>query len=353
MADGLVDDMGLVGEFRHLDPHRQVGGDLVHQRVHLRAEFQNVAARLHADLQADGGLGVETEQLLRGVFIAAAHRRHIGEVEEPVADAQVHRRDGVGIVELPVDADQNAFRPRFNHARGRDGVLIGQRGHDLFLVQAKGCQTRGREFQIDFLVLFAQQFDLARQWQRLHQIADIIHAVAQFARGEAVRREGIDIAEHVAEIVVELEAREFLREFRANVRHHLADALPDLGDMLAANGLVQFDIDDRLPRHGDRAGKVQLVQFLQLLLDPLGDLIQRLVNRGAGQGRADHHHLDGEVRVFLAPQIGIGNRPRQHRHDQQEPHKAAMFQRPVGQIEPWPVIHGSTLSPTACPSVSE
>ena len=80
-------------------------------------------------------------------------------------------------------------------------------------------------------------------------------------------------------------------------------------DVARLGGVAQIDEDRRLARRGDAAGVVERLQLLELLLDPVGDLLGGLLGRGAGPLRLDHHRLDGEGRIFLAAEIEIGEQP--------------------------------------------
>ena len=68
-ADRLLDDRRLVGDQMHADADRQFALDGGHPCLQGLAEAQQVAARLHADGDADRRLAVEAEH-------AAAAGRH-------------------------------------------------------------------------------------------------------------------------------------------------------------------------------------------------------------------------------------------------------------------------------------
>ena len=93
--------------------------------------------------------------------------------------------------------------PACDDAGGRDRVLRLQRRHDRLLVEAEAAILRGREFEIDHLVLRADDVDLADIGHRQHLGADVLDVVAQLALRQPVAGEGVDVAEDVAEAVVE------------------------------------------------------------------------------------------------------------------------------------------------------
>ena len=58
---------------------------------------------------------------------------------------------------------------------------------------------------------------------------------------------------------------------------------------------------------------VEVRRFLELALDAVRDLLERVADRGARPCGLHHHGLDGEVRVLAAPEPEVGpdaRRPR-------------------------------------------
>ena len=71
------------------------------------------------------------------------------------------------------------------------------------LVDAERRDLAGREVEVDDLVLGADQIDLAGVGHRQDLRARLLDIVAQLAGRQAVGGEGVDVAEDVAELVVE------------------------------------------------------------------------------------------------------------------------------------------------------
>ena len=71
------------------------------------------------------------------------------------------------------------------------------------------------------------------------------------------------------------------------------------------------------------AQKVELRRFLQLALDPLGDLLERVLDGGARPRRLDHHRLDDEGRVLVAAEPEVGRKPGDHRDDHEDRRRAS------------------------------
>ena len=121
------------------------------------------------------------------------------------------------------------------------------------MTDTKGGQTFRRKLQKDNLFAVAKDFDLAGIVNRLDTSLHFFDIVAGFAWAEAIGNEGIDIAEHVAKVVVELKARKFPGEVAANIAHHVADRLPDERQVLGFGRRQKLHKNNRLPWPRDGA----------------------------------------------------------------------------------------------------
>ena len=94
------------------------------------------------------------------------------------------------------------------------------------LVDAERGDLAGRELEIDHLVLGADDIDLAdiRYGQDLRP--GVFDIIAQLPLAQAVAGEGVDIAEDVAEPVVEERSDHARRELALDIGDHVADARP-------------------------------------------------------------------------------------------------------------------------------
>ena len=116
---------------------------------------------------------------------------------------------------------------------GHHGVLGLQRGDQRGAVDAEAGELAGREFDIDLLVLRAEDLDLGDVGNLQQLRADVLDIVAQFAMAEAVvGGKAVDQAVGVAEIVVEAGADHALRQGPAHVADLLAHLIPDVRHFL-------------------------------------------------------------------------------------------------------------------------
>ena len=332
-ADRLFDDLRLVGDEMHAHADREIGDDLGHLPLQRLAEVEQVGTGLHADGEPDRGLAVEAEQRRRRILIATGDGRDVGQREEAVADAQIDRLEALLRGELAGDAHGDALRPGLQHAGRRDRVLRLQRGQDGALVDAQRRDLAGGEFEIDHLVLGTDDVDAADIGHRQHLGANLLDAVAQLALAQSVAGEGIDVAEHVAEAVVESRPDHAGRKVALDVIDQVAHLQPGRDDVARLGGVAQVDEHGGLAGHRQALGVVECRQLLELLLDAVGDLPRHLLGGGARPFGLDQHRLDGEGRILLAAEMQVGEQARGHEGDHEIPDQRAMLERPVGEVE--------------------
>ena len=123
--------------------------------------------------------------------------------------------------------------PGLNGPGRRDGILSLQAPDDRVAVEIERGKLARREVEIDRFVLRADQIDLAGIRNLEHLGADILDIVAQLAHGQPVAGEGIDIAKHIAELIVERGRQHPLRELVLDVRDHVPDLRPNARDVTA------------------------------------------------------------------------------------------------------------------------
>ena len=115
----------------------------------------------------------------------------------------------------------------------------------------------------------------------------------------------------------------------ADVVDLLAHLVPQVRNRLGADRVLQIDEHDRLAGLGVAPHEVEVGQLLQLLLDTVGDLAQRVVRGRARPQRLDDHGLDGEGRILLAAELAIGPQAGERRDEHQVDDKALIAQGPV------------------------
>ncbi len=195
----------------------------------IAPQRQHVAAFAHGDREPDALTSIDAEHRLRRVGGPAGDVRDVTEADDPaVLRDEV---DGEHILlgpERARDADEDLLVSGLHDARGGDGVLRLQRGDERGAVDPEARQLLLREFDVDALVLRAEDVDLGdvRKLQKL--LADIDDVVPQLPVREAVRGEAVDDAVGIAELVVEAGADDALRQRVGDVVDLLAHLIPDV-----------------------------------------------------------------------------------------------------------------------------
>lgn len=235
--------------------------------------------------------------------------------------------------ELPIDPHADPLRACLQHAGRRNRVLGLKRSKDRALVQPQRRDLARGKLQVDDLILRANGINPAdiRNGQNLG--TNLLHAVAQLPLRQAVARECIKIAVDVAKPVIERRPHDALREIALDVADHIAHAHPGRLDVARLCGGAKVHENRGLPRGRDAARVVERLQLLELPFDPIGDLARDFLSGRARPFRLDHHRLDGEVRIFLAPEFQVRKQPGRHEGDHEIPDKRTMLERPVRKVE--------------------
>ena len=123
----------------------------------------------------------------------------------------------VGVSKLPVAADRVLLRERREHHRGLD---------------AEGRELGVGELDVDLLVLLADEVHLGDVLHAQELVADAIGHLLQLRVGVAVAGERVDVAEGVAELVVEEGADHARGKRGADVADLLAHLVPGVADLV-------------------------------------------------------------------------------------------------------------------------
>ena len=150
---------------------------------------------------------------------------------------------------------------------------------------------------------------------------------------EAVRGEAVDDAVGIAELVVEARADDSLRQRVADVAHLLAHLVPDVRHLSRGRRVLQVDEDRGLARGRVALQVIEARRLLQLALEAVGDLLERVADRGARPCGLHHHGLDGEVRILAPPEPEVGPDARDRDDEHEIGHEGAVPDRPFGEVE--------------------
>ncbi|MNF92035.1 hypothetical protein D3C84_746670 [compost metagenome] len=205
--------------------------------------------------------------------------------------------------------------------------------HHLTLIDAQRSEFARGEVQVQHFVLLADHFDLAQSRYAANFHARLFHVVAQLTQGQAVGGEGVDRAEDVTELVVERRPLYALRELVFDVVDLLAHLVPDFRDVLGTGGVAQVHIHRGLTGARVAFHIVEGVELFELFLDPVGDLLEGFLLGRPRPFTLDHHGLDGERRVFFAPQVEVREHTHQQCDEHQIPDERLMLEGPFREVE--------------------
>ncbi len=257
----------------------------------------------------------------------------VGEAEEAVVHPQVEVLEGGLGGEGAADPQRDALRARLHDPGGRDRVLGLERLDQRLEVEAVARELAGREIEVDRLGLGADQLRLADIGDLEHLRADGLDVVAQLPMRQTIRREGVDVSVDVAELVVEERPLHALRKLASDVAEPLAHLIERRLGLSLLQRVAELHENRGGAGRGVAADEIEAVELLEFLLDPVGDLIEGVLDGRARPRRLHDHGLDRERRILLAAEAPVGHHAGDQRHQHQKPDERAVLERPIGEIE--------------------
>ena len=102
-----------------------------------------------------------------------------------------------------------------------------------------------------------------------------------------------------------------------------------------AGGVESFRLTKIVALPGARVALqvIEVRRLLELALEAVGDLLERVADRGAWPSDLHHHGLDGEVRILAAAEPEVGPDARDHDDEHEIGHQRTMPDRPFGEVE--------------------
>lgn len=108
----------------------------------------------------------------------------------------------------------------------------------------------------------------------------------------------------------------------------LAYLIPDVGHIAAHDRAFEGDKNRRCAGNRIALDVVETRCFLELLLHPIRDLLERVRDVGARPQDLDYHGLDRKVGVFVAAKSQIGQSAGRNDDNHQKPNERAVRERP-------------------------
>jgi hypothetical protein len=160
LADGMGNDMRLVGDLLDVDAGRDFGGKAVERGLQMVAEIEDVAALLHDHADDQRRNALLTDEEVGRVLEAAGDGCDVAEAEHFACRFDWRLGHRLLAAQRAADAQRHALRGAVDQA-GRDhGVLPGQRIEDGLGRDAERRQPGMAELDIDLLVLNPVDVDL-------------------------------------------------------------------------------------------------------------------------------------------------------------------------------------------------
>ena len=332
-ADGTRDRTRLVGDAIQFEADRQSRAQARDRGVEIVTERDDVAAVAHRHRDAERiAAHIAHARLLR-IGIAAPYLGDVAETEQMAVGADCDVADRVHRIERAGRAQIDAVAGSFETARCGNRVLR----HQYFLHLVEGHAQRGefgiRQFDIYFFVLTADQLNLGDVGYVQQFELDALGVIAQLRIAVAVAAERVDVAEGVAELVVEERALNAGRQGGANIADLLAHLIEYVGHARGRHRILDHHKHLRFAWSRIAAQVVQFRDFLQFLLDLIGDLLGHFGGGCARPPRLHQHHLERERRIFGLAQAQVRPHPEHRQHDDEVAQQRTIAQGPGGKVE--------------------
>ena len=217
-ADGMIDDVRLVGDLLEVDALRQRRFDLLHRGFDILAELDDVGALGHDDADAERRLAALTHEIARRILEAARYRRDVAEAEARAAEFDRRVGDGLGAVDGAGDAQRHALRAGLDGACRDHGILLCQRIEDRLRRNSKRGELGVAEFDEDLLVLHAIEIDLGDVLHLEQLLAHGLGHALQLRVVGAVGGQRVEDGVDVAVFVVDVGADHVRRAGRSGCR---------------------------------------------------------------------------------------------------------------------------------------
>ena len=332
-ADRVLDHLGLVGDLLDIDALRHRLHEFRGRVRDVLAEFEDVGALGGDHADAERGLAFLAHHEARRIDIAMGDGGDVAEPEHAAVALDRRLRHRLDAIERAGDAQRHALRRGFHRAGRHDVVLLGERIEQRLRRDAERRQLGMRELDEDLLVLGAVEVDLGDARHLQQPLAHAFGGLLQLRVVGAVAGHHVEDGIDVAEFVVDDRAEQARRQLALHVGELLAQQIEQIRHVLGRRRILERDLHRGEGRLRIGLHLLEIGQFLQLLLDRIGDLRLHFRRGRARPDRRDVHHLDGEERILGAAEPLIGEEAGDAERDDQEQDQRGMADRPARKIE--------------------
>ncbi len=205
-------------------------------------------------------------------------------------------------------------------------------GTTLFCLASRDPERRQlgmRKLDEDPFVLGAVEIDLGDAGHLQKPLAHAFGGLFQLRIVGAIAGHHIENGIDVAEFVVDDGAEQIGRKLGLHVNQLLAQQIKQIRHVLWRRRILERDLHrgERWLRIGLHLFEIR--QFLELLLDGIGDLGLHLRGCCARPDRRDVHHLDGEEGIFRAAEPLVRDEAGGAERNDKEQNECGMADRPA------------------------
>ena len=189
------------------------------------------------------------------------------------------------------------------------------------------------ELDEDLLVLHAVEVDLDGARHLEEPLPEPLRHRLELRVVGALAGEHVEDRVDVAVLVVDVRADEVARQLGPQIAELLAQLIEELRHLLRRRVVAEHDLHRREGGLGVGLHPVEIGQLLQLLLDPVRDLVLHLLCGRTGPDCGHDRDLDGKVRVLRPPEPREGERACDPEAEDKEQDERGLMDRPLREVE--------------------
>ena len=272
LADRMLDDLRLVGDPLDIDALRHRLHEVRGRLLDVLAELEDVGAFGGNDADAERGPAFLANRESWRINEAMRYGCNITQAEHAAIALNRGFGNGFHAVKRAGDAQRHALRRRFDRAGRGDVILLGKRVEQRLRCDAQRRKLGVAELDIDTLVLGAVEVDFLHPGHPQQPLTKAFRGLLQLGVIGAVAGHHIKDRVDVAEFVIDDRAKDARWQLPLHIVQLLAQEVEQVRHVLRRRVVPERDLHRRERRLGIGLHLLEERQFLQFLLDGIGDL---------------------------------------------------------------------------------
>src|SRR5262249_19775763 len=246
-----------------------------------------------------------------------------------------HRRDGGNARERAGHPQIDAIRGSIDRSARHNRVLPRDAVENLLRGDTKRGELGVAKLDEDFLWSLANDVDLVHVGNPQQTLTNVLRAVFELGERQAVGSEHVERRIDIAEFIVEIRASDAGGKLVLDIADLLSDLIPEILHLCGRSRIRQDHLKKGTARLRIGLDTIEIWQLLQFLLDLVSDLRLHLICGRARPADANHHDLNGEVRILRTSEVDVGIDAGGAQENDYKQHQRLVRDRPFREIKPF------------------